>query len=289
MTKVHSSLGDQSQRISASLMNVSTRTENIIFAHECIHSLEGLRQSNICFKIDFSEAYDRVSWVFLKNALLDLGFNMAWVDRVIMCVFSPSFVVLIDGIPCDFHPMRRGLRQGDPMSLYLFLVVMEELSRNLEFRRWNGSFTPPYIPRVGPCPSFLTFADDLIIFSRGDHHSYNEVTKALDALKLSSGLCVNPHKSHAISFGEQRVPLSFINNFDWRQGSLPLPYLSTPLFSGNMQDNLCASLDLKFLWVQHRHVHTMGGLQSRDNLRGGPYQYGSISSAVAVEHSTLDV
>ncbi|KAF3778853.1 Transposon TX1 uncharacterized protein [Nymphaea thermarum] len=192
-------------------------TENIIFAHECIHSLEGLRQSNICFKIDFSKAYDRVSWVFLKNALLDLG---------------------------DFHLMHRGLRQGDPMSPYLFLVVMEELSRNLEFRRWNGSLIPPYIPRVGACPSLLTFADDLIIFSKGDHHSYNEVMHALDTLKLSSGLCVNPHKSQVISLGEQSAPLSFINS-DWQQGSLPLPYLGTPLFAGNMQDNLCASLVLK--------------------------------------------
>ncbi|KAF3776428.1 retrotransposable element ORF2 protein [Nymphaea thermarum] len=220
-------------------------TENIIFAHECIHSLKGLCQSNICFKIDFSKAYGRVSRVFLKNALLDLGFSMAWVDRVMTCVSSPSFAVLIDGIPGDFHPMRRGLRQGDPMSLFLFLVVMEELSRNLEFRRWNGSLIPPYIPRVGACPSLLTFADDLIIFSKGDHHSYNEVMHALDALKLSSGLCVNPHKSHAIFLGEQRTPLSFIINSDWRQGSLPLPYLGTPLFAGNMQDNLCASLVLK--------------------------------------------
>ncbi|KAF3786522.1 Transposon TX1 uncharacterized protein [Nymphaea thermarum] len=160
-------------------------TENIIFTHECIHSLEGLRQSNICFKIDFSKAYDRVSWVFLKNALLDLGFSMAWVDRVMMCVSSPSLVVLIDGISCDFHPMHRG-----------------------------------------------------------DRHSYNEVMHALDALKLSSGLCVNPHKSHVISLGEQSAPLSFINS-DWQQGSLPLPYLGTPLFAGNMQDNLCAPLVLK--------------------------------------------
>ncbi|KAF3774613.1 Transposon TX1 uncharacterized protein [Nymphaea thermarum] len=299
-------------------------TENIIFAHECIHSLEGLRQSNICFKIDFSKAYDRVSWVFLKNALLDLGFSLAWVDRVMMCVSSPSFAVLIDGIPGDFHPMHRGLRQGDSMSPYLFLVVMEELSRNLEFRRWNGSLIPPYIPRVGACPSLLAEGQDdgsanggddegdehyyddgercslgvasaqLVSHSntdkkasvlselkekmeneeidrlkcetaresklpcssvepRRDHedpsryrdrHSYNEVMHALDALKLSSGLCVNPHKSHVISLGEQSAPLSFINS-DWQQGSLPLPYLGTPLFAGNMQDNLCAPLVLK--------------------------------------------
>ncbi|XP_031504392.1 uncharacterized protein LOC116266985 [Nymphaea colorata] len=122
---------------------------------------------------------------------------------------------------------------------------MEELSRNLEYRHWNKSLVPPYIPWVGACPSLPTFADDLIIFSRGDHHSYNEVMQALEALKLSSGLCVNPHKSHAISLGEQRVPLSFINNSDWLQGSLPLPYLDVPFFAGNMQDSLCDSLVLK--------------------------------------------
>ncbi|KAF3790361.1 LINE-1 retrotransposable element ORF2 protein [Nymphaea thermarum] len=218
-------------------------TENIIFAHECIHSLEGLRQSNICFKIDFSKAYDRVDWVFLKNALINLGFSLPWVDRVMTCVSSASFAVLIDGVPGDFPPMHRGLRQGGPMSFFLFLVVMEELSRNLEYRHWKGSLNPPYIPRVGACPSLLTFA--LIIFSRGENRSYNEVMLALEALKLSSGLSVNPHKSHAISFGEQRAPLSFISNTDWLQGSLPLTYLGVPLFVGNMHDNLCASLVLK--------------------------------------------
>ncbi|KAF3780332.1 LINE-1 retrotransposable element ORF2 protein [Nymphaea thermarum] len=220
-------------------------TENIIFAHECVHSLEGMRQSNICFKIDFSKAYDRVNWVFLKNTLIDLGFSLPWVDRVMTCVSSASFAVLIDGAPGDFHPMRRGLRQGDPMSPYLFLVVMEELSRNLEYRRWNDYLNPPYIPRVVVCHSLLTFADDLIIFSRGDHRSYNEVMHALEALKLSSGLSINPHKSQAISFGEQRAPLSFISNSDWLQGFLPLTYLGVPLFVGNMQDNLCASLILR--------------------------------------------
>ncbi|KAF3782949.1 putative ribonuclease H protein [Nymphaea thermarum] len=204
-----------------------------------------MRQSNICFKIDFSKAYDRVSWAFLKNALIDLGFSLPWVDRVMTCVSSASFAVLIDGAPGDFHPMRRGLRQGDPMSPYLFLVVMEELSKNLEYKCWNGYLNPPYIPRVGACPSLLTFADDFIIFSRGDHRSYNEVMHALEALKLSSSLSINPHKSQAISFGEQRAPLSFISNSDWLQGSLPLTYLGVPLFVGNMQDNLCVSLILR--------------------------------------------
>ncbi|KAF3791191.1 hypothetical protein EJ110_NYTH14889 [Nymphaea thermarum] len=108
--------------------------------------------------------------------------------------------------------------EGDPMSPYLVLVVMEELSRNLEYRHWNGFLTPPYIPRIGACPSLLTFADDLIIFSRGDNRSYNEVMDALQALQLSSGLCVNLQKSLVISFGEQIAPLSFISNSNWMQG-----------------------------------------------------------------------
>ncbi|KAF3783494.1 putative ribonuclease H protein [Nymphaea thermarum] len=73
-----------------------------------------------------------------------------------------------------------------------------------------------------------------LIYYRGDQRSYSEVMHALEALKLSSGLCVNPQKSHAISFGEQRAPSSFINNSDWLQGSLPLPYLGVSLFVGHL-------------------------------------------------------
>ncbi|KAF3776821.1 hypothetical protein EJ110_NYTH47053 [Nymphaea thermarum] len=148
----------------------------------------------------------RVSWTFLKNALIDLGFSTPWIGRVMTCVSYDSFVVLVDGVLGDFHPMHRGLRQGDPMSSYLLLVVMKDLSRNLKYRRWNGSMSPPYIPRIGACPTLLTFADDLIIFSRGDHRCYSEVMHAFEALKFSSRLCVNPQKSHAISF-ENKVLL----------------------------------------------------------------------------------
>lgn len=93
-------------------------------------------------KIDLEKAYDRINWSFLTNTLKDFNFPEKWVELIMNCVMYTSMSILWNGSPLpDFKPTR-GLRQGDPLSPYLFVLCMEKLSHMIhmavEERKWKG-------------------------------------------------------------------------------------------------------------------------------------------------------
>ena len=74
------------------------------------------KRGSMALKLDVSKAYDRVEWDFLKGMMARLGLPDVWVDRVMTCVMTPSFLVRISGRAYDSITPSRGLRQGDPLS-----------------------------------------------------------------------------------------------------------------------------------------------------------------------------
>ena len=91
-------------------------------------------------KLEIEKAYNHVNWEFLMFLLQQCGFSEKWRRWIKCCISTVKFSILINGCPSDFFGSSRGLRQGDPLSPFLFDIVMEALSRMLVAATATGQF-----------------------------------------------------------------------------------------------------------------------------------------------------
>jgi hypothetical protein len=142
-------------------------TDNALVAFECVHTMKINKRGKkgMCaVKLDMMKAYDRIEWPFLEAMMLKIGFPPRMVQLVLKCVRSVRFSVKVNGDLLDQFQPSRGLRQGDPISPYLFLLCAEGLSMLLNL--YNPGFVDRGI-RVchrAPWITHLLFADDSLIF-----------------------------------------------------------------------------------------------------------------------------
>lgn len=145
-------------------------------------------------KIDLSKAYDRVEWTYLKEIMIKLGFNILWIDLILKCITSASFSILINGEKKGHFKASRGLRQGDPLSPYLFLLIAEGLSHLISKANRDSRLSGLRCIN-GPTISHLLFADDSLIFCKADERELMSMKNLLKEYELASGESINLSKS----------------------------------------------------------------------------------------------
>lgn len=165
--------------------------DNIGIAHELFHFLK-LRKTKSKFelgiKLDMHKAYDWVEWDFLDAVMERM--------RIIMgCVRSVNFAVLLNGQPGNKFVPSRGLRHGDPLSPYLFLMVNDILSRMLGLASETNKLQGVRISPHGPSISHIFFADDTLIFLKADNSNCHVLGRIIKDYCAASGQAVNLQKS----------------------------------------------------------------------------------------------
>ena len=110
--------------------------DTMLIANEAIDSVLKKKGSGLICTLDIEKAYHHVNWDFLVAILAKMGFGHKWIK---WCISSPSFSISINGTPSNFFQSSKGLRQGDPISSYLFVIAMEPLSRLL-LKAQEGGF-----------------------------------------------------------------------------------------------------------------------------------------------------
>ncbi|CAH9101392.1 unnamed protein product [Cuscuta europaea] len=205
-------------------------TDNIFLAQELVRGYARKRVSPRCMiKVDIRKAYDTISWAFLEKVLRGIGLPNVFVNWIMECVSTSSFSISINGILHGWFEGKRGLRQGDLMSPMLFVLCLEYFSRMLAIRTSNPSFN--YHPLCSKLKiSHLAYADDLMLFFKGEPKSIKILVDALNDFGRVSGLLVNQDKSNIFVGGNIEHKLPFILQMvDFQQGSFPVRYLGIPL------------------------------------------------------------
>jgi hypothetical protein len=243
------------------------KCEIIILAQEIVSDYHKNNGKPRCaLKIDLMKAYDSVSWDFIVHCLKCFGAPQQFVHWIRVCLTSPRFSIALNGSLVGYFPGKKGLRQGDPISPYLFVLAMEVLSLLL-----NEAVSR--FPRFGFHPrcqalglTHLCFADDLLIFSAANFDSVKVILDVLKEFEVLSGLKANPLKSSFFcSSISADSKLELLNLLQMSEGKLPVRYLGVPLITSRLSAADCESLVAKFTsridsWCS-KHLSFAGRLQ----------------------------
>ena len=142
-------------------------------------------------KMDMEKAFDRMECNFLLAILDKLGFSSTWISWIKICISTHSFSILLSGSPFEFISHGRGLRQGDPLSPFLFILGFEVFSRLMFKEESNGSLQGLQIARNCSAIHHLLFPDDLLIFGKATIIVASSIKSCLDKYCRWSGQSIN--------------------------------------------------------------------------------------------------
>ncbi|RVX09019.1 LINE-1 reverse transcriptase-like [Vitis vinifera] len=203
-----------------------------LIANEVVDYWFKRKEKGLICKLDIEKAYDSINWNFLMKVMRKMGFGDRWMEWIGWCISTASFSIMVNGVPAGYFPNSRGLRQGDPLSPYLFVLGMEVLSAMLRRAVDGGFISGCNIQGRGGMElnvSHLLFADDTIIFceARQDHITY--LSWILVWFEAASGLRINLAKSEVIPVGEVEDIEMLAVELGCKVGTLPSVYLGLPL------------------------------------------------------------
>lgn len=196
-------------------------------------------------KLDLRKAFDTLNWGFLFKAMEKMRFPAQFLGWLKKCITTSMFSIKINGALEGYFPGKTGLRQGDPLSPYLFSIAMEVFSACLQEVTNLPDFQYHWQTEATKTTS-LFFADDVLLFAKGEEASIRLLLDGVNKFAAISGLKPNPSKCSCFF---SNVPLQVIHNitrtsgFSW--GDLPVTYLGLPLITSSLTKVHCQPLIMK--------------------------------------------
>lgn len=173
-------------------------SDNFLITHEILHTLknsEAVINCSMAVKTDMSKAYDRLEWKFIETVLLRLGFAPSLVNLIMQCISSVTYCFLVNDSVHGRVVPSRGIRQGDPLSPYIFILCGEVHSGLCKRAQRSGHLSGLRVATKAPRLNHLLFADDTMFFLNIDEDSYSTLMDILDQYKISFSQLINAAKS----------------------------------------------------------------------------------------------
>ncbi|KAK9983964.1 hypothetical protein SO802_033489 [Lithocarpus litseifolius] len=200
----------------------------------CLQRYNSSRHGYTAIKLDMSKAYDRVEWHFLEGIMKKMGFNEGWIKLIMLCVSTVTYSVLVNGEPSELIHPTRGIRQGDPLSPFLFLLCTEGLNGMIKKAEMDGDIHGFSLCRRGPKLTHLLFADDCLLFCRATMDECGRVLDILKDYEEASGQKIN--KTKTALFFSKATDAAIKNNIKEAWGVPEImqyeKYLGLPSFVG---------------------------------------------------------
>ncbi|XP_019433997.1 PREDICTED: uncharacterized protein LOC109340726 [Lupinus angustifolius] len=201
--------------------------DGVVIANEIIdQARKNKNEECFIFKVDFEKAYDSVNWSFLLYMMERMGFCVKWRNWIKSCLQSNSVSILVNGSPTSEFNMVRGLRQGDPIAPFLFLIVVEGLAGIMRSAVAKRLFKGYEVGKDKVLISHLQYADDTLLIGAKSAENIMVLKSILKCFELVSGLRINFHKSQFIGINsdEDFVQMA-VHKLFCCVGSVPFKFL----------------------------------------------------------------
>lgn len=232
-TRLSSILPSLISRHQSAFVKGRTIHHHVALVHDLFQKLNSkISGGSVCLKIDTTKAFDTLEWNFLFRALLFFNFSFGWINLIRELICTSKGSVLINKSPCGFFSSSCGLRQGDPLSLYLFILAEEILNLQIEGLKQLGKIVP--ISSVQSTPCHLPNVDDILLFMKAYKRGLSNIKEILSKYQASSGQEFNLQKSQ-LFLGKCNARRAHMVSslIPIPQSSFPSVYLGVPLFFGN--------------------------------------------------------
>jgi len=204
--------------------------DSVLVVNEVMDDLKRRRKSGVIVKLDFEKAYDSVSWEFLFYMMRRLGFCGKWIQWIRACLESATISVLVKGSPTKEFKPSRGLRQGDSIAPFLFLIVAQGLAGLVKQATRKNLFKGLKVRDKKVEVNLLQFADDTLFVCESNVQNITCIKAMLRCFELSSSLRVNFHKSKIGAIGVDKYEVkTYSDILHCSIMEIPFTYLSLPI------------------------------------------------------------